>query len=260
LRAGTTHGKAAGKAGARNGAAAGARLRRPAAAPRPGAVPAAARAHDATQPPLPPASGLGWRGAIAATVSGLGYELVDVERGQRGLLRVFIDRLAGRDYAQAGTFVTVDDCEQVTRQLQYVLEVEGLDYARLEVSSPGLDRPLRTEADFGRFAGQAVSVTLKVAFQGRKVWQGVLEAAAAPVAGAPADAAGSAGGGGWSLIFKHGKTEQVFGFRLEDVREARLVPVVDFKGRRSEAVAPDGGPQAAVLPGLAAAVSADGGK
>ena len=169
---------------------------------------------------------LGWSEAIAATVSGLGYELVDVERAQRGLLRVYIDRVAGRAYrGGVGTpdtseFVTVDDCEQVTRQLQYALEVEGLEYARLEVSSPGLDRPLKREADYLRFTGQAISVTLKQPFKGRKGWQGVLTRAE---------------DGAWSLVFKLGLAEQVLGFTLEEVREARLVPVVDFKGRKPKA-------------------------
>lgn len=177
---------------------------------------------------------LGWHEAIAATVAGLGYDLVDVERAQRGLLRVTIDRQAGRSYTVGrgpnavlddGEFVTVDDCEAVTRQLQYALEVEGLEYARLEVSSPGLDRPLKREADFQRFTGLAVAITLKQPFEGRKAWQGVLSAA---------------DGGGWQLTFKNGKTEQVLGFTLQEVREARLVPVVDFKGRKA-GVGPVGG-------------------
>ena len=165
---------------------------------------------------------VGWREAITATVTGLGFELVDVERAQRGLLRVFIDRIPGHSYSLPGEFITVDDCEQVTRQLQYALEVEGLDYARLEVSSPGLDRPLHTEADCERFAGQVVQVTLKAPFQGRKKWEGVLTRAE---------------DGAWSLVFKDGKAEQVLGFKFDEVREARLVPVVDFKGRKSK----DGG-------------------
>ena len=166
---------------------------------------------------------VGWHEAIAATVGGLDYELVEVERAQRGLLRVYIDRIPGHSYRgdggadDAGEFVTVDDCERVTRQLQYALEVEGLEYARLEVSSPGLDRPLKREADYLRFAGQAISLTLKQPFKGRKVWAGVLIAL---------------DGGGWQLVLKDGKAEQVLGFTLEEVREARLVPVVDFKGRR----------------------------
>jgi ribosome maturation factor RimP len=171
----------------------------------------------------PAAGGTGLQ-AIQTTVDGLGYQLVDVERSGRGLLRVTIDRVPGRLYTHggqpdAGEFITVDDCEAVTRQLQYVLEVEGLDYARLEVSSPGLDRPLKTEADYARFAGQAVNLTLKLPFEGRKHWQGVLNKAEGE-------------GAGWSLVFMNGKTEQVLGFTHAEVREARLVPVVDFKGRR----------------------------
>ena len=181
----------------------------------------------------PPAR-IGWQEAIAATVSGLGYELVDVERAQRGLLRITIDRIPGRSYRvgrgpearlDAGEAVTVDDCEAVTRQLQYVLEVEGLDYARLEVSSPGLDRPLKREADYLRFAGQMVRITLKAPFEGRKAWEGRLS---------------QGEGEGWNLSFKNGKIEQVLGFSLHEVREARLVPVVDFKGRRT-GDAPAGG-------------------
>jgi ribosome maturation factor RimP len=160
------------------------------------------------------------RAAIEVTVTGLGYELVDVEREARGLLRVTIDRLPGRTYAQPGEAVTVDDCEQVTRQLQYALEVEGVDYARLEVSSPGLDRPLRREADFERFAGLQVTVVLKAPFEGRKSWKGALARRE---------------GGGWELHFDEGKGPQVLGFDVGEVREARLVPVVDFKGRRGEA-------------------------
>ena len=57
--------------------------------------------------------------------------------------------------------MTVEDCETVTRQLQYLLEVEGLDYRRLEVGSPGIDRPLRHEADYQRFQGQVIDLTLK---------------------------------------------------------------------------------------------------
>jgi ribosome maturation factor RimP len=160
---------------------------------------------------------LGWRRVVDQTVGGLGYDLVDAERSAKGLLRVFIDRRPGRAYPTGeGEFVTVDDCEIVTRQLQYALEVDGVAYERLEVSSPGLDRPLKSEADFDRFSGQEASVTLKLPFQGRKVWKGVLQRADS----------------GWSLVFLEGKQEQVFGFSFDEVREARLVPVVDFKGRR----------------------------
>ena len=170
-----------------------------------------------------------WQQAIERTVTGLGYELVDVERAARGLLRVTIDRVPGRAYPARGAaegaeatdsdeFVTVDDCERVTRQLQYALEVAAADYQRLEVSSPGLDRPLRKESDFVRFAGQEVSLTLKLPFQGRKGWRGVLQPA----------------GEGWRLVFDDGRGEQALDFRLDEVRDARLVPVVDFKGRKKD--------------------------
>lgn len=87
---------------------------------------------------------------IENTVAGLGYELVEVERSQRGrLLRVFIDlKQAGVPPAPtapkraARAMITVEDCEKVSRQLTYAMTVENIDYDRLEVSSPGLDRPL----------------------------------------------------------------------------------------------------------------------
>lgn len=172
-----------------------------------------------------------WRDAIEQTVTGLGYDLVDVERAPRGLLRITIDRVPGHDYpGDPGEFVTVDDCERVTRQLQYALEVASLDYARLEVSSPGLDRPLRRESDYERFAGLEISLVLKAPFQGRKAWKGVLGRQEGEATG-------------WSLVVKEGKTEQVLGFTFDEVREARLVPVVDFKGRRGRKTEaqPDGG-------------------
>ncbi|MFM7802160.1 MAG: ribosome maturation factor RimP, partial [Limnohabitans sp.] len=96
---------------------------------------------------------------IEQTVSGLGYQLVDVERSAGGLLRITID--LPWQPGQPEQFVQVEDCEKVTRQLQFVLEVEGTAYSRLEVSSPGIDRPLRTESDFLRFVGEQIDVTLK---------------------------------------------------------------------------------------------------
>ena len=94
------------------------------------------------------------------TVTGLGYDLVEIERSAGGLLRITID-LPWTPESPADAFVTVEDCEKVTRQLQFALEVDGVDYRRLEVSSPGIDRPLRHEQDFVRFAGELVDITLK---------------------------------------------------------------------------------------------------
>ena len=98
------------------------------------------------------------RQVIESTAVGLGYELVDVELANHGRqLRVFIDRPEPEQVATTDAHgrpgVTLTDCERVTRQLQRVLEVEGIEYGRLEVSSPGLDRVLRKPADFRRFAG-----------------------------------------------------------------------------------------------------------
>jgi ribosome maturation factor RimP len=154
-------------------------------------------------------------GALQASVQGLGYELVDVQRLPRGLLRISIDRVPGHPYPVESPFVTVDDCETVTRQLQLVFEVEGVDYERLEVSSPGLDRPLRKPQDWERFCGLELDVTFKLPFQGRRKFRGVLSQSHPQP----------------RLIVKVGKTEQALDFTLDEVREARLVPVVDFKGR-----------------------------
>lgn len=190
--------------------------------------------------PLPPSQGLHWQQAVEQTVTGLGYELVDCERSSQGLLRVYIDRVPGHTYEIGpGEVVTVDDCEKVTRQLQYVLEVEGSDYSRLEVSSPGLDRPLRRPEDFARFAGLEVDVTLRQVFQGRRKYRGVLEVAAEAAEPSPAGEAGQEGAAAapqaWRLVFNDGKQDQVLSFTLDEIREARLVPVVDFKGRSRKA-------------------------
>jgi len=205
-----------------------------------------------------------WRETVAATVTGLGYELVDIERVPAGTLRVFIDRVPDRAYASGpGEFVTVDDCEQVTRQLQYALEVDTVAYTRLEVSSPGLDRPLRREADYERFAGQEISVTLKLPFQGRKVWKGILGRAAEGggwvLELSPRKASGKAAGKPARKATHKAAVEdvpaaQVLGFTLDEVREARLVPVGDFKGRKSG----DGGLVDAVA-AESAATGVDGG-
>ena len=164
---------------------------------------------------------MSWQASVERTVTGLGYDLVAVERSARGLLRVFIDRIPGREYPEAqgpGEFVTVDDCEVVTRQLLLSLEVDNVAYERLEVSSPGVDRPLVKPADYARFAGQAVDITLKMPFQGRKHWKGLLGAGAVE--------------GTWTLVLEGAGEGSEMNFTLDEVREARLVPVIDFKGRR----------------------------
>ncbi len=102
---------------------------------------------------------------VETTVNGLGYELVDFEGSGRGLLRVFIDKPKG---------ISVDDCQTVSNQLTRLFMVENVDYDRLEVSSPGLDRPLKKEADFVRFAGQKAQLKLRLPLAGRKNFVGII--------------------------------------------------------------------------------------
>ena len=103
---------------------------------------------------------------LESTLQGLGYELVDVERSGKGrMLRVFIDKPEGID---------VDDCAKVSNHLSRVLAVEGIDYERLEVSSPGLDRVLTKERDFVRFAGHKARVKVRVPVGGQRNFMGVL--------------------------------------------------------------------------------------
>jgi len=106
-------------------------------------------------------------GILEPTLAGLGFELVDAQVSNRGrFVRIFMDKPGG---------ITVDDCATVSRHLSHLLEVEGIDYDRLEVSSPGMDRPLRRPADFARFAGRKVDVRMRLAdATGRRRYVGVL--------------------------------------------------------------------------------------
>lgn len=156
---------------------------------------------------------------IAKTVSGLGYELVDVERGERGILRVYIDFPA--DVVEEKGLITVEDCATVSHQLTHVFTVENVDYERLEVSSPGLDRPVRTLADFARFAGHECTVKLRVAMPGtanRKTFTGILR-------GVEGDKVG--------LEFENKDGAALLEFTLAELDKARLVPQVDFRSRKA---------------------------
>ena len=107
---------------------------------------------------------------LEKTVPAMGYDLVDVETSPKGrLVRVFIDRPAGGD---AG--ISVDDCAKVSNHLTHLFTVENIDYDRLEVSSPGLDRPLTKPADYERFAGSEVQVNLHELTDGARRWKGIL--------------------------------------------------------------------------------------
>src|SRR5581483_6275044 len=89
---------------------------------------------------------------LERTLPPMGYELVDWEASAKGrLVRIFIDKPGGVD---------VEDCARVSNHLTRVFAVEGIDYERLEISSPGLDRPLKRAADFVRFAGDQVELRL----------------------------------------------------------------------------------------------------
>ena len=186
---------------------------------------------------------------VEQIVIGLGYDLVEIERSAGGLLRITIDLpwvapVVDAPQSVLDQFVTVEDCEKVTRQLQFALEVDGVEYKRLEVSSPGIDRPLRHEQDFVRFEGSVIDITLKAPMgaaaagqvsANRKKFRGTLERAES---------------GGWQIVWrdepavKPGQKVskkrvpaplQALGFALDELRDARLAPIVDFKGRAGKA-------------------------
>lgn len=105
---------------------------------------------------------------LEPTLAGMGYELVDVEQSAPGkLIRVFVDKKDGA--------ITLDDCVAISNHLGQLLAVENIDYNRLEVSSPGLDRPLKKRADFIRFTGETVKIKLRIAWQGQKNFVGLLK-------------------------------------------------------------------------------------
>lgn len=142
---------------------------------------------------------------------GFGVELVDVERAPLGVLRVVIDRPEG---------VRIEDCEQVSRQLSHVFEVENIDYKRLEVSSPGVNRPLRRLADYVRFAGQRIELRLHEPVESRKVFTGTLHVTEQEP---PA----------LSLEYEDQTGElRTLPFSFDDVDRAHLDPVLDFKGKK----------------------------
>jgi ribosome maturation factor RimP len=186
---------------------------------------------------------------VEQTVGGLGYDLVEIERSAGGLLRITIDLpwvKPDEDTVAVDKFVNVEDCEKVTRQLQFALEVDGVEYKRLEVSSPGIDRPLRHVQDFERFVGQIVDLTLKAPIgaaagstvnANRKKFRGTLERLV--------DADGAVG---WQIVWsdapevKPGQKVskkrvppplQAMEFTFDELREARLAPIVSFKGRNA---------------------------
>ena len=145
---------------------------------------------------------------IETTVTGLGYELVEFETSPRArLLRVVIDRPEAAQTDKSG--ISVEDCAAVSSQLSRVFMVENVDYDRLEVSSPGLDRPLVKPADYTRFAGQDVQLKLRVPLGNQRNFSGVLE--------------GLRDEGGIEMVCLR-MNETLHRFALENIDRARLVP------------------------------------
>jgi len=136
---------------------------------------------------------------VEPVVAGMGYELVELQAANDGrMLRLLIDKPGG---------IGLEDCAAVSRQLSRVFEVEGVNYERLEVSSPGLDRPLKKSADFARFAGHKADVKMRTPdASGRRRFVGVLRGAA---------------DGRVAMELEGQGTVQL---ALDDVERARLVP------------------------------------
>lgn len=135
---------------------------------------------------------------LERVITQLGYELVDFEMSNRGkLLRLFIDKPQG---------VTLDDCVLVSNHVSHLLAVEhDIDYDRLEISSPGLDRVLKKQGDFERFKGARVKVRLRVPVDNRKNFVGVLQGL----------------GNGDVMLERDGVT---YRFAMADIDKARLDP------------------------------------
>jgi ribosome maturation factor RimP len=170
---------------------------------------------------------------IERTVEGLGYEFVDFERAGGGLLRVTLDA------PETPGGVGLDDCERVSRQLTRVLEVEGVDYDRLEVSSPGLDRRLSRARDFVRFTGQQVLIQLVEPVDGRRRFRGRLVGLTGAsgseqiklelIEDAPT---GNTRGQRRRPAKASAEPARVVEVALADVDKARLVPELEFGSKR----------------------------
>lgn len=150
-------------------------------------------------------------GIIEQAVVGLGYELVDFETSPRArLFRVFIDRPPVGDHPSAAATatrsgVTVEDCAAVSNHLTRLFMVESIDYDRLEVSSPGMDRPLKKPEDFVRFAGQEVQLKLRIPVGVQRNFSGTISGCAAG-------------------LVRIGTTDGEREFAFENIDKARLVP------------------------------------
>ena len=139
---------------------------------------------------------------LERTVPALGYELVDWDMsGRSGLVRVFIDK-PGR--------VDVEDCVRVSNHLTRLFAVEAIDFERLEVSSPGLDRPVKRLADYARFAGREAQLTLAAPVDGARRIKGILR-----------------GTEGDDVLVE--TSTGVRSFPFGTIARARLVPAIDWR-------------------------------
>lgn len=161
------------------------------------------------------------------SITALNIELVDVERAPMGVLRVTIDKPGGVD---------INDCEQVSKHLSHVYEVEDVDYKRLEVSSPGIDRPLKTQDDFVRFSGSRIELKLYEAINSKKVFVGVLNTVESSIGdNNDADQGNDLNSDQvqFQLTYQadNGK-DCILNFVFDDVDRAKLDPILDFKGKK----------------------------
>ena len=146
---------------------------------------------------------------LERTIPPLGYELVDWEGTPRGrLVRVFIDKPNG-----SVTKLSVDDCARVSNHLTRLFAVENIEFERLEVSSPGLDRPLRKAADFVRFAGEEAELKLANPIANTKKLKGVLRGCEAG-----------------AVVVETAKGAVTI--PLADIDRARLVPKIEWRKAR----------------------------
>ncbi|MGB5446633.1 MAG: ribosome maturation factor RimP [Psychromonas sp.] len=141
---------------------------------------------------------------LTPSVEDLGYELVGIEyirAGKHSTLRVYIDQEKG---------ILVDDCAAVSRQVSAIMDVEDpiTNEYTLEVSSPGLDRPLFKAAHYQTFAGEEVKVQLRMPVQNRRRWKGVIVSAEDEIICLNVD----------------GKEER---FALSNIQKANIVPKFD---------------------------------
>ena len=162
-----------------------------------------------------------WKNVVSDIAVGMGYELIDLELDESGLVRIFIDILSNtRD-------VSVKDCELLTRQLLYQLPVENLAFERIEVSSPGIDRKLTKASHFERFMGSRIKISLKESVDNIKNFEGILRK---NEDGGDGDVLET----GYSLELSGTKHNFTLAFSIRELSSARLVGETFSKGRKHE--------------------------